>query len=123
MKRKFAAMFVNDDIQQRWWNLEAKLAERFGKKPDVEAILFLIGLQETGFEETKISKEQKQDLMHVAVCTLLQPSGYFIFEGKDPDNWPHFKQVKEMPAYNLPEQENFLKDHILLYFEQQDFLT
>jgi hypothetical protein len=123
MKRKFAAMFVNDDIQQRWWNLEAKLAERFGKKPDVEAILFLIGLQETGFEEKKISKEQKQDLMHVAVCTLLQPSGYFIFEGKDPDNWPHFKQVKEMPAYNLPEQENFLKDHILLYFEQQDFLT
>jgi hypothetical protein len=123
MKRKFAAMFVNDDIQQRWWNLEAKLAERFGKKPDVEAILFLIGLQETGFEEKKISKEQKQDLMHVAVCTLLQPSGYFIFEGKDPDNWPHFKQVKEMPAYNLPEQENFLKDHILLYFEQEDFLT
>ena len=59
--------------------------------------------------------------MHVAVCTVLQPSGYFIFEGKDPDNWPHFKQVKEMPAYNLPEQENFLKDHILLYFEQQDF--
>ncbi len=121
MQRKFAAMFVNDDIQQRWWNLEAKLAERFGKKPDVEAILFLIGLQETGFEEIKISKEQKQDLMHVAVCTVLQPSGYFIFEGKDPDNWPHFKQVKEMPAYNLPEQENFLKDHILLYFEQQDF--
>jgi hypothetical protein len=123
MMPKFAAMFVNDDIQQRWWNLEAKLAERFGKKPDVEAMLFLIGLQETGFEEKKISKEQKQDLMHVAVCTLLQPSGYFIFEGKDPDNWPHFKQVKEMPAYNLPEQENFLKDHILLYFEQQDFLT
>lgn len=114
-------MFVQDDLQQRWWNLEAKLAERFGKKPDIEAILFLIGLQETGFEEKRISKDQKQDLMHVAVCTLLQPSGYFIFEGKDPDNWPHFKQIKEMPSYNLPEQENFLKDHILLYFEQIGF--
>jgi hypothetical protein len=57
------------------------------KKPDVETILFLIGLQETGFEAEKISKEQKQDLMHVAVCTLLQPSGYFILEGKDPDNY------------------------------------
>ena len=114
-------MFANDDLQQRWWNLEAKLVERFGKKPDMEAILFLIGLQETGFEAEKISKEQKQDLMHVAVCTLLLPSGYFVLEGKDPDNWPHFRQLKEMPSYDLPGQENFLKDHVLLYFEQQGF--
>lgn len=114
-------MFVQDDIQQRWWNLEAKLVERFGKKPDMETILFLIGLQETGINTKKITKEQKQDLMHVAVCTLLQNSGYFKFEGKDKDGWPHFTQLKEMPNYTLPEQENFLKDHILLYFEQSGF--
>lgn len=114
-------MFVNDDIQQRWWSLEAKLVERFGKKPDMESILFLIGLQETGLNSNKISKEQKQDLMHVAICTLLQPSGYFTFEMLDKENWPHFKQLKEIPNYTLPEQENFLKDHILLYFEQMNF--
>ncbi len=119
----FAAMFANDDLQQRWWNLEAKLAERFGKKPDMEAILFLIGMQETGFIRDKISKEQKQDLMHVAVCTLLGPSGYYILEGKDADGWPHFKQVKELPQVNLVEQESFLKDHILLYFEQNELLN
>ncbi|MFY7653042.1 MAG: hypothetical protein ACOVQE_10075 [Chitinophagaceae bacterium] len=112
---------VKDDIQQRWWELEIKLKQRFGKKPDMEAILFLIGLQETGFEAEKISKEQKQDLMHVAVCTVLQPSGYYILEGMDDDNWPHFKQIKEVPPYNLIEQENFLKDHILLYFNQMGF--
>lgn len=111
-------MFVQDDLQQRWWNLEAQLAERFGKKPDMEAILFLIGLQETGFIQEKISKEQKQDLMHVAVCTLLQNSGYFILEGHDADGWPHFKQVKELPPLALHDQENFLKDHVLLYFEE-----
>ena len=55
-------MVVDSDLQQRWWNLEAKLAERFGKKPDMEAILFLIGMQETGFIKQKITKEQKQDL-------------------------------------------------------------
>lgn len=114
-------MFISDDLQQRWWALEAKLVERFGKKPDLEAILFLIGLQETGFEAEKISKEQKQDLMHVAVCTLLQSSGYFVFEGKDPDNWPHFKQVKELPGNGIIEQENILKDHVLLYFDQMGF--
>ncbi len=114
-------MNVQDDLQTRWWNLEAKLVERFGKKPDMEAILFLIGLQETGFYQDKITKEQKQDLMHVSVCTLLSQSGYYLLEGKDEDGWPHFKQLKEIPAYELIEQENFLKDHILLYFEKNEF--
>lgn len=117
----FAIMFVQDDLQQRWWNLEARLAERFGKKPDVEAILFLIGLQETGFITDKISKEQKQDLMHVAVCTVLSTSGYYILEGNDNDGWPHFKQTKELPVMHLKEQESFIKDHILLYFEKNNF--
>lgn len=114
-------MILSDDLQQRWWNLEAKLVERFGKKPDMETILFLIGMQETGFLQEKISKEQKQDLMHVAVCTLLAPSGYYLLEGTDADGWPHFRQLKELPALNLIEQENFLRDHVLLYFEQQGF--
>lgn len=114
-------MNVNDDLQTRWWNLEAKLLERFGKKPDMEAILFLIGMQETGFIKTKITKEQKQDLMHVAVCTLLSQSGYYLVEGKDEEGWPHFKQLKEIPSLQLIEQENFLKDHILLYFEKHGF--
>jgi len=47
-------MIAADDLQQRWWNLEAKLAERFDRKPDMEAILFLIGMQETGFIKQKI---------------------------------------------------------------------
>jgi hypothetical protein len=112
---------MNDDLMQRWWTLEAKLVERFGKKPDMEAILFLIGLNETGFLAEKITKEQKQDLMHVATCSLLSPSGYFVLEGRDEEGWPHYKQVKELPNLSLPEQENFLRDHILLYFEQQEF--
>ena len=114
-------MFVDSDLQQRWWNLEAKLAERFGKKPDMEAILFLIGMQETGFIKQKITKEQKQDLMHVAVCTLLSESGYYEFTGKDKDGWPHFKQIKDLSGISLIEQENLLKDHILFYFEKQEF--
>jgi len=114
-------MFVNDDLQQRWWTLEAKLVERFGKKPDIDAILFLIGIQETGLAEQKITKEQKQDLMHVAVCTVLLPGGYYELTSHDEEGWPHFKQLKELPVMNLVEQENFLKDYILLYFEEQDF--
>ena len=110
-------MQVKDDLQSRWWALEAKLVERFGKKPDLETILFLIGIQEFGQVREKFTKEQKQDLMHVAVCALLSGSGFYEPEGKDIDGWPHFRQLKPMPEMNMTEQENFLKDHILLYFE------
>jgi hypothetical protein len=108
---------AKDDLQQRWWQLESNLMERFGKKPDMEAILFLIGIQETGNVQKKFTKEQKQDLMHVAVCTLLSQSGYYQVEGYDQDHWPHFRQLKPLPEFGLMEQENFLKDHVLLYFE------
>ncbi len=113
-------MNISDDLQSRWWKLEEKLMERFGKKPDMEAILFLIGIQEFGELRKKFTKEQKQDLMHVAICNLLSQSGYYELEGVDEDGWPHFRQLKALPVFNMIEQENFLKDHILLYFEKID---
>src|SRR6185369_9212513 len=97
----FVAMQAKDDLQTRWWALEAKLVERFGKKPDMEAILFLIGMQETGFIKEKITKEQKQDLMHVAICTLFSQSGYYELEKKDDEGWPHFRQIKSLPVLNM----------------------
>lgn len=115
-------MNFSDDLQSRWWKLEEKLIERFGKKPDVETVLFLIGIQELGDVKEKFTKEQKQDLMHIAVCTVLQPSGYYEMEGVDADGWPHFRQLKAMPELNAFEQEAFLKDHILLYFQNHDVI-
>jgi hypothetical protein len=112
---------MQDDLQTRWWNLEEKLVKRFGKKPDMETILFLIGIQEFGDIKEKFTKEQKQDLMHIAVCNLLSASGYYELESVDEDGWPHYRQLKPMPDMNLVEQENFLKDHILLYFDQNEF--
>jgi hypothetical protein len=115
-------MQTKDDLQARWWRLEEKLMERFGKKPDMEAILFLIGVQELGGNAEKFSKEQKQDLMHVAVCTLLTPSGFYELEGADADGWPQYRPLKALPVMHLVEQENFMKDHVLLYFKNHDFI-
>lgn len=110
------SMQPGDDLQTRWWKLEEKMLERFGKKPDLETILFLIGVQEFGEIRPKFTKEQKQDLMHIAVCSLLSQSGYYAISGYDDDGWPHFAQLKALPAFDMMEQESFLKDHILLYF-------
>ncbi|HZK65462.1 MAG: hypothetical protein ACHQD7_08795 [Chitinophagales bacterium] len=108
-----------EDIQLRWWALEAKLMERFGKKPDMETILFLVGIQELGDVREKFTKEQKQDLMHIAVCSLFAQSGFYELEKVDEEGWPHFRQIKALPEMNMIEQENFMKDHLLLYFEKQ----
>ncbi len=89
----------------------------------MEAILFLIGIQELGDIRKKYSKEQKQDLMHIATCTLFAQSGFFEMEKVDEDGWPHFRQLKPLPVMNLMEQENFLKDHILLYFNNSGFMA
>lgn len=112
----------SDDLQVRWFALEERLRKRFGKKPDLETILFLIGIQELGNFSDEFTKEQKQDLMHVAVCTLLSQSGYFEMESVDEDGWPHFRPLKHMPDLSTKEQEDFLKDHILLYFGNNDFI-
>lgn len=87
----------------------------------MESILFLIGIQELGLVDSKFSKEQKQDLMHIAVCTLLSVSGFYEMEAVDEDGWPHFKQLKALPVMDLISQENFMKDHVLLYFEKAGF--
>ncbi len=113
---------AKDDLQVRWLKLRIKLKERFGIKPDMDGILFLIGIQELGSGKQDFSKEEKQDLMHIAVCTVLSQSGYYILEGNDKEGWPHFKQLKPLPEFILMEQENFLKDHILLYFQNQGFI-
>jgi hypothetical protein len=114
-------MQLQDDLQARWWKLQEKLMERFEKKPDMETILFLIGIQELGTIEEKFTKEQKQDLMHIAVCSLLSESGYYELEEVDADGWPHYRQLKALPALDLVGQENFMKDHVLLYFEKHGF--
>jgi hypothetical protein len=109
---------VHEDVQIRWLKLRIKLKEKYGIKPEMDGILFLIGVQELGAGHQAYTKEQKQDLMHIAVCTILVPSGYYALEGYDEEGWPHFVQLKPLPQFNLMEQENFLRDHVLMYFDE-----
>lgn len=106
-----------DNFAQRWLNTEQLLRERFEKLPDMEGILFLIGVNEYGqLPRKKFSKEQKQDLMHIAVCTLLMQYGYYEFIGRDEENWPHFKEIESVPVSGIANQEQLLKECIIEYF-------
>ena len=87
---------LEEDLQVRWLKLRIKLKEKFGIKPDMNGVLLLIGIQELGKGPREYSKEEKQDLMHIAVCTILMPIGYYHLEGNDEEGWPHFKQLKPL---------------------------
>jgi hypothetical protein len=114
-------LHAEEDLQVRWLKLRIKLKERFGIKPDMNGVLLLIGVQELGQGPQEFTKEQKQDLMHIAICTILSASGYYRNDGLDDEGWPHFTQLKPLPDNNTYEQENFLKDHALLYFNNLGF--
>jgi len=108
-----------DQFEERWLAVEEMLRQRFDKVPDMEGILFLIGVNELGRMPQKrksFTKEQKQDLMHIAVCTLLGQLGYFEFEGRDEEGWPHFRKTGTVEAGGLQGQERLLKECVIRYF-------
>lgn len=104
-------------IELQFKTVQAKLKHRFGKVPDLNAILFLIGIQEVGNINKKFSKNQKQDLMHVAVCKLLTQEGLYQLTAYDDEGWPHFEPKQKLPSMNVDEQELVLKRNIIQYFD------
>jgi hypothetical protein len=108
----------DQQLEERWRKVQVRIFRQFNKNPDMNAILFLIGIQEVGQLKEEFTKEEKQDLMHVAICHLLSKDGYYEFTGYDQDGWPHYQQTEAMPRLNLDEQEHLLKKHIIAYFEE-----
>jgi len=114
-------MFKRDLEQEKSWaSLLTALENLIGKKPkDLNAVLFLIGVQELGQGRKYFEKEEKQDLMHIGICKVLSLSGYYELEGLDKDGWPHWKLVKKLPHFDLLEQEKLLKMLVIEYFEKE----
>jgi hypothetical protein len=110
----------DNELNLKWNILLDKLHQTVGKRPaDLNAVLFLIGVQELGQGVRQFSKEQKQDLMHIAICKLLSYSGVYEFEGLDAQGWPHWKLAKKLPFLDLLEQEKLLKSLAIDYFENE----
>ncbi len=107
------------ELEFQWGKLNAHLTKQFGKPADLNAVLFLIGVRELGVVK-EFTKEQKQDLMHIATCRVLSEDGYYELEHLDQDGWPHWKQIKPLPVTTATEQEWLLKKNILSYFREMD---
>lgn len=108
------------ELEKRWGKLLDGLKETVGKKPaDLNGVLFLIGVQELGQGAKTFSKEQKQDLMHIAACKVLSLAGFYQLDFIDQEGWPHWNLIKELPHFDLLDQEKLLKIQVLDYFEKE----
>ncbi|MFD2517241.1 hypothetical protein [Salinimicrobium flavum] len=117
-------MSRDEQLKQRWTQVEEKLSSQFadGEKLELDAIIYLIGLQELGQVHRKFKKDHKLDLMHIAICRLLEPYGYYEFEFFDDDGWPHYKVLEELPVLKAGEQSVLMKEAIVQYFMEKDYI-
>ena len=106
------------EFELQWRETLKELSAQFGEDLDMQSLLLLIGFQESGQDKKRFSKNQKMDLMHVAICTLLEPWGYYVGKGLDEDGWPHFERVENLPPLSADEQEQLIKKSIIHYFNQ-----
>jgi len=108
------------EIQEDWKRLLKFLHSTVGKKPqDLKGVLFLIGVQEFGQGARPFSKEEKQDLMHIAICKVLSLGGYYELKGFDEQGWPHWELVTKLPSFDLLQQEELLKHFVCRYFREE----
>ena len=109
---------IESGIEEKWQDLNRKLKSEFNKELSFEAILVMVGMREMGFAPRVFAKAEKVDLMHVAICKLLEPSGFYKQTLVDEDGWPHFELIKPLPDLKLYSQVQLIKQQLIYYFEE-----
>lgn len=118
-------MSRDEQLKERWEQLVTILSNRFadGETLDLDAIIYLIGVQELGQFNRKFKKDEKVNLMHIAICRLLEPYGYYDFDYFDEDGWPHYTVKEQLPALKAGEQSVLMKGAIVDYFIEKGLIS
>ncbi|MFP9098924.1 hypothetical protein ACLI09_07710 [Flavobacterium sp. RHBU_24] len=117
-------MSRDEQLKERWDQLVTILSNKFadGDMLDLDAIIYLIGVQELGKFHKKFKKDEKVNLMHIAICRLLEPFGYYEFDYFDEEGWPHYTVKEQLPALKAGEQSILMKGAIVDYFLERGLI-
>lgn len=117
-------MSRDEQLKNRWDNVVTILSNQFseGEMLDLDAIIYLIGVQELGKVHQTFKKDEKLNLMHIAICRLLEPYGYYEFDYVDKDGWPHYKVKEALPPLKAGEQSVLMKEAIVNYFIEREVI-
>ena len=117
-------MARDEALKQRWEVVVEKLSSQFaeGDILDLDAIIYLIGVQELGQLHRTFKKDDKLSLMHIAICRLLEPFGYYEFDYFDEDGWPHYTVLEKLPPLKAGEQSVLMKEAVVQYFVEKNVI-
>jgi hypothetical protein len=117
-------MSRDTQLKERWEKLVQLLSDKFsqGEDLDLDAIIYLIGVQELGKVHNKYKKDEKLNLMHIGICRLLEPYGFYAFDYVDTDGWPHYTVKEQLPPLKAGEQSVLMKEAIVNYFLEKEFI-
>ena len=107
----------NWEVDFYWLKIRHFIRKSFGTAslPDLETVLFLIGVQELETMQTEFSKEEKLELMHIGTATLFAQEGYFENAGVDEKGWPRWEEKMKIDLDEKSRQDK-LKDLMINYF-------
>ena len=103
------------DLDKKWSRLLEKLESEFQQEMTLKGVLYLIGVQELNLGIKQYKREEKVNVLHVAVCKILTPFGFYKFEKIDVDGWPHYIELKAIKSLSEKEQELLMKEAVLKY--------
>lgn len=117
-------MARDEQLKRNWELVVNKLSTQFadGEILDLDAIIYLIGVQELGQLHRRFKKDDKVNLMHIAICKLLEPYGYYEFDYVDEEGWPHYTVKEELPHLKAGEQSVLMKEAIVNYFLKTEYI-
>ncbi len=117
-------MSRDQQLKERWEKLVNLLSNQFsqGEDLDLDAIIYLIGVQELGKVHQKYKKDEKLNLMHIAICRLLEPYGFYEFDYFDDEGWPHYTIKEQLPTLKAGEQSVLMKEAIVNYFIEREVI-
>lgn len=109
----------DDDVSRRWGRLVAKVGAQFGREPDIEALLFLIGVRSVGRGyEPELPKERKQSLIMEGSYLAFETLGVYSRVGMERNGFWIWEKNFDLPKLSVDDQEKLLQIGILNYFEQ-----
>ena len=103
------------ELEKKWNALILKLENQFEDEMSLKGILYLIGVQELNFGVKRYDRDEKINVLHVAICKLLSTYGYYKFDSIDKDGWPHYIEIKALENLSELEQQNLIKKAIINY--------
>ncbi len=117
-------MARDEELKKQWNEVVTLLSNQFadGDTLDIDAIIYIIGLQEKGNLKKIYGKDDKLNLMHIAICRLLEPFGYYAFDYFDEQGWPHYQILEQLPPLKAGEQSVLMKEAIVQYFIEKEVI-